>query len=316
MRRLLLALLTLPQPGAAQEAPRLTFPVDCTLGETCHLQQFLDRDPGPGARDFRCGPQTYDGHSGTDIRIADRAALAGNWPVLAAAPGIVAGARDGVPDTGLDGALEGQDCGNGVRIDHGGGWETQYCHLAKGSVTVTAGDAVTAGQVLGAIGFSGATEFPHLHFSLSRDGADVDPFDPSDGATCGAGAAPLWAHPVEAAPGGLLSAGFADAVPTLDALRAGTAAAATLDRTGPALVVWGYAHGARAGDVMVLEIRDGRDALFHRHEVTLERDQAEVFRASGRRISEALRPGAYFGTVTLLRNGAVLDRRAAGVTLR
>ena len=65
--RLALALLAaFALPAAAQEGPALLFPVDCTLGETCFLQQFVDRDPGPGARAFDCGPQSYDGHTGTE----------------------------------------------------------------------------------------------------------------------------------------------------------------------------------------------------------------------------------------------------------
>ena len=57
------ALLTLllsmgPAMSRAQDAPRLAFPVACVLGETCYIQQYMDRDPGPGARDFTCGGTT------------------------------------------------------------------------------------------------------------------------------------------------------------------------------------------------------------------------------------------------------------------
>jgi murein DD-endopeptidase MepM/ murein hydrolase activator NlpD len=48
--------------------------------------------------------------------------------VLAAADGVVVATRDGEPDLGLRERgveeLRGRDAGNGVRIDHGGGWET------------------------------------------------------------------------------------------------------------------------------------------------------------------------------------------------
>jgi len=100
--------------SALADAPSLLFPVDCELGETCFLQQFVDRDAGPDARDFTCGPQSYDGHQGTDIRLADFEALSLGWPVLAAASGTVLGSRNTVADGGIAMMPEGQDCGNGV----------------------------------------------------------------------------------------------------------------------------------------------------------------------------------------------------------
>jgi len=125
--RLLAALVLCAAPAAAQDLT-LGFPADCTPGDGCVIQNHFDHDPGPGFSDFRCGGLGYDGHDGTDIRVptpADMAAL----DVLAAAPGRVRGVRDGMPDIpqGSPGApdVAGRDCGNGVVIDHGGGWETQ-----------------------------------------------------------------------------------------------------------------------------------------------------------------------------------------------
>ena len=63
-----------------------------------------------------------------------------------------------------------RNCGNGVLLRHGDGWETQYCHLRQGSVRVAAGDRVEAGQPLGLVGMSGEANFPHVHLSVRRDG--------------------------------------------------------------------------------------------------------------------------------------------------
>lgn len=293
--------------AAAQDLPPLRFPVDCTLGETCFLQQFVDRDPGPGARAFDCGPQSYDGHSGTDIRVADVEAMAQGVGVLAAAGGVVRAVRDGVPDGGTFTAPEGQGCGNGVVLAHPGGWETQYCHLMRGSIAVAQGARVEAGTPLGLIGFSGATEFPHLEFILRRDGAVIDPFDPGEATACATGAAPLWAEPVVNPGGGILSAGFAPGVPEFGAIRGGTADAERLDAAGPAVVLWAFVHGGRAGDVLRLAITDPRGAAFHAQEVTLDRTQAQLFRASGRRVRGLIPPGDYTGAVTLIRDGQVVD---------
>jgi len=316
MRHALALCTALALPAAAQEGPDLLFPVACTLGETCFLQQFVDRDPGPGARAYDCGPQSYDGHTGTDIRTADMAAMADGVRVIAAADGVVRGLRDGVPDGGSATMPDGQDCGNGVALTHAGGWETQYCHLMQGSIAVTEGQQVAAGAVLGTIGYSGRTEFPHLEFILRHEGRIVDPFDASDLATCGGSPQPMWAEPVGNPGGGILSAGFAAAIPEFAAIRSGAAAQAEISGRGDALVIWAYVHGGRAGDVVSLRITDAWGAVVHAQDVALERTQAQLFRASGRRTPEGGWPaGNYRGEVVLTRDGAEIDRKAAMVVL-
>ena len=46
-------------------------------------------------------------------------------------------------------------------------------------------EVVEAGTVLGQIGLSGRTQFPHVHLSVRKDGKVVDPFDPDGSVTCG-----------------------------------------------------------------------------------------------------------------------------------
>jgi hypothetical protein len=308
--------LALPAAALAQDLPPLLFPVDCTLGETCFLQQFVDRDPGPGARAFDCGPQSYDGHTGTDIRTTDMEAMAGGVTVIAAADGVVRGLRDGVPDGGTPLAPDGQGCGNGVVLTHPDGWETQYCHLMQGSIAVTQGQTVTAGTPLGLIGYSGFTEFPHLEFILRRDGTVIDPFDPGDAAACATGAAPLWSAPLPNPGGGILTAGFAEGVPEFDAIQAGAAETGAIPSRTAALVLWAYVHGGRDGDTLSLRITDATGAEVHAQDVALDRTQAQLFRASGRRTPDAgWPPGLYRGEVRLMRDGAEIDRAEAAVTI-
>ena len=67
--------------------------------------------------------------------------------------------------------------GTQVVIDHEGGYQTTYANL-QSEAPVTAGDAVSAGQIIGAVGDTAAAEAaqaPHLHFSVTRDGEAVDP---------------------------------------------------------------------------------------------------------------------------------------------
>lgn len=48
----------------------LELPVACEMGTACMVQHYVDQTPGPDAGDYTCGPLTYDGHKGIDIRVA------------------------------------------------------------------------------------------------------------------------------------------------------------------------------------------------------------------------------------------------------
>ncbi|MBM1220089.1 M23 family metallopeptidase [Ponticoccus sp. SC2-23] len=290
--------------------PFLALPIECRLGENCHIQQFVDRDPGPGATDFRCGPLSYDGHRGTDFALRTLADLSPGVAVLAAAPGRVIGVRDGMADilqTTPDAPdVAGRECGNGVAIDHGDGWQTQYCHLARGSVTVAEGEVVPTGHRIGEVGLSGMTQFPHLHLTVRRNGDIVDPFAPSATETCDPDPSDsLWLSPPAYQPGALIDAAFATSVPEYAAIKAGLPEP-DLDRAAP-LVLWGYLFGGQAGDILRI-VAQGPDGPTFAQDVTLDRTQAQLFRAFGRRApAEGWPAGAYRGTLSVIRNGVVID---------
>lgn len=63
--------------------------------------------------------------------------------------------------------------GRTVFVDHGQGFITMYCHLD--SVSVTKGQAVKRGDVLGKVGSTGRATGPHLHWNVSLNGNRVDP---------------------------------------------------------------------------------------------------------------------------------------------
>ena len=63
--------------------------------------------------------------------------------------------------------------GNLVKIDHGNGVETWYAHTSK--MYVTAGQTVKAGDVIAAVGTTGNSTGPHLHFEIRIDGNHVNP---------------------------------------------------------------------------------------------------------------------------------------------
>ena len=161
-------------PLGPTEAIELRLPINCEIGVTCEVQNYVDLDPSSQARDYQCGSRTYDGHKGMDFRLPSLRAQRAGVNVLAAAPGRVLRVRDGVPDMSVRergiGAVNGRECGNGVVVDHGEGWSTQYCHMAQGSLLVKPGDKVEASQPLGRVGLSGMTEYPHLHFAVTFQG--------------------------------------------------------------------------------------------------------------------------------------------------
>lgn len=298
-------------PAAASEFS-LQWPLDCTLGETCHIQQYVDHDPGRGARDYLCNPLSYNGHKGTDIAFPYLSDLEDGAPVRAAAPGIVLGFRNNMPDTYATeenaASLKGRECGNGVVLKHEDGWQTQYCHMKQGSVRVKKGQQVKAGVLLGEVGLSGKTQFPHLHLSVRHNGEVIDPFAPTSLETCGTEEdASLWADPLTYQAGGFLGGGFNAGVPGFRDIKSGRAAWSRLSAKSPGLVFWAYAYGGRKGDRLRLTIT-GPSGVFSVHEITLERDQAQFFRASGKRLrDESWTQGRYQGQAILLREEEEID---------
>jgi hypothetical protein len=305
--------------------PEIVLPIRCQPGRDCWLVNLVDLDPGPGVRDFACGAKTYDGHKGTDIAVRDMKAVAKGVEVVAAAAGVVKGVRDGMADVDVARAgrdsVKGRECGNGVVVDHGGGWETQYCHMRRGSIAVKQGDNVEAGARLGQVGHSGDAEFPHLHLSVRRSGQVVDPFVGTKRTdACGLGPNPLWQkaalaqlmRPMTA----VFNAGFHDAKPDARAARDGLLAAAALPRNAGALVLWADMYWVEAGDVLAFRIvgPDGKP-IFH-NSARIEKTQARRFAFAGRqRRAETWPAGAYVGEVTLTRGEGGQAKTISSVTV-
>lgn len=63
--------------------------------------------------------------------------------------------------------------GNMVVLAHGGSWQTHYAHLD--TVLVSCGQFVGQGQLIGTVGQSGSSSFPHLHLELRYGGFSYDP---------------------------------------------------------------------------------------------------------------------------------------------
>lgn len=299
----------------------LVFPVDCELGDTCFLQNLVDRDPGPAHRDFTCGVASYDGHKGTDIRLRGWAEIENGVAVRAAAPGRVRSVRDGMPDRRLGEMpdVTDRECGNGVILDHADGWSTQYCHLRQGSVLVEPGDLVRTGQTLGDVGLSGQTEFPHLHLTLRRGDTIFDPFTGMAMDTpCGIHDAiqPMWDVMLTGALGAIMQTGFADHLPSFATIRVAPPAP-NPSRSAPAILFWMHLINLREGDTLRLRIMAPDGSMLVADETIMDRNRAAQFRAAGRRLTQAgWAAGEWLGLAELWRNGRLIDRTEQRMTVR
>ncbi|WP_234026938.1 M23 family metallopeptidase [Erythrobacter sp. HKB08] len=94
-------------------------------------------------------------HSGLDFRASY------GTPIVAVTDGQVSGA----------GRMGG--CGIAVRLSHGGGLQTRYCHMSR--LAVRSGQNVRRGQVIGYVGSTGLSTGPHLHYEMYRGGRAINP---------------------------------------------------------------------------------------------------------------------------------------------
>jgi murein DD-endopeptidase len=300
-------------------APALGLPIDCQLGKDCYIMHYVDRDPSSAVLDFGCGRQTYDGHDGTDFGIADLEKMTAGVPVIAVADGTVLRTRDGVDDRLIANqadktAITGKECGNGVVIDHGNGWSTQYCHLRKNSVVAKSKAAIQKGTVLGMVGSSGLASFPHVHLTVRYQGKAVDPFvGINNGKDCAIAKAPLWANPTPYVPTGLLSAGFAPNAPTQLEIWQGKYNATSLPATSSALVFWIHSYGILAGDVERIKLIDPQGKVLVDRQKTLNTSSRSFLSYGGQR---QISPGKWQGNYQLTRKGQMVVSVDRSVSIR
>ncbi|WP_262029604.1 M23 family metallopeptidase [Microvirga sp. Mcv34] len=323
----LVGLTLVALPAAAQDIS-LRLPVACEIGRTCFIQHYMDHVRDAGISDYRCGTMTYDGHDGTDIRVPTLAAMKAGVDVVAAADGTVLRIRDGMEDVSISGkgreSVINTECGNGALVDHGNGWQTQYCHMAKGSLRVKAGDMLKAGDKIGQVGLSGATEFPHLHFTVRKNGEAVDPFvsGPPTKSCDTRGVSSLWDDSLKFSlayqGGSVLNKGFAPGPVTMDAIESGVAEQDIPTTRSPALVAFVRAIGLKGGDVQTLTLfdPDGKP-LAQNKAPPLDRAKAQWMAFAGvKQPQGGFRPGLYRAIYRVEREGKPAIEQAFGISLR
>jgi murein DD-endopeptidase MepM/ murein hydrolase activator NlpD len=96
-------------------------------------------------------------HNGVDY------AASTGTPIYAVAAGTIRSIGDGGP------------CGNMVQVQHDRGLVSAYCHMSRFAPRLSAGQKVTARQLVGYVGRTGRATGPHLHFAMKRNDVFFDP---------------------------------------------------------------------------------------------------------------------------------------------
>jgi murein DD-endopeptidase MepM/ murein hydrolase activator NlpD len=130
-------------------------------GQRTRLASTPSRRPGPGyvSSTFGMRVDPFTGlpqfHSGLDFaaNVGARVVSTADGTVIKAGP---------------NGAY-----GNTVQVDHGHGLSTLYAHLSR--VNVRVGDKVRRGDLVGAVGNTGRSTGPHLHYEVKLNGIPQDP---------------------------------------------------------------------------------------------------------------------------------------------
>ncbi|MCL2929684.1 MAG: M23 family metallopeptidase [Trichodesmium sp. MAG_R01] len=293
--------------------PKFAIPIECKLDKDCFILLYSDRDPSPKELDFGCGRQTYDGHKGTDFAIPDEKIMAQGVAVKAVAPGKVLRTRDGIPDRRIidradRDAVKNIECGNGIVIDHGNGWEAQYCHLRNGSVVVKPGTVVKAGTQLGMVGTSGLASFPHVHLSVRYQGEIVDPFvGVNVKSGCNVPRNSIWEEPLSYKPTGIIRSGFATVAPTMDDLWSGKFYDTVLAGNSAALIFWVQIYGVLPGDKEHYQLfaPNGERVIDNKKEMKSARKTWRGY-VDKRNNSQSLPIGKWRGEYSLTRGDKVL----------
>jgi hypothetical protein len=301
--------------AVSQEDFKLDMPLRCTQSSDCWIVNYVDMDPTSGVIDYSCGGATYDKHKGTDIAIKNVDVMRQGVEVIASAGGIVKGIRNNMRDIDVSmgggaASVEGKECGNGVLIDHGSGWTTQYCHMLRESVIVNTGDTVETGQTLGMVGLSGKTEFPHLHLQVKYNEEVVDPFAGLQRKKkCGVGEAPLWKTSALLSmlyePSALYSAGFASTTPNKRIAREGLYGGDVLFKKSPVIALWVDMFWVNQGDKLLFMITGPEGKTLMAHNTTIKKSMARRFAFAGinRERGKPWAKGSYTGEIRLIRLG-------------
>jgi len=319
--------LSAAYPAHAQESrpPALDFPLACTIGKDCFVQYYVDMKPGKGAADYRCGSLAKNDHKGADIRIRTLADMAKGVSVIAAASGKVVNIRRGVKDQYFSDYSKKKKkeiyaigLGNVVVIDHGDGWESYYAHMKQGSIKVVKGQRIEKGDVLGSVGMSGLTDFPHVHFEVRYNRTRMDPFS---GAAINSGCDlpdnPYWSEKtlktLTYTPTFFVNTGFSEIRPAnRKDLESGKKKQNEISSMAPTLFFWSYYIGSRKGDKVRLKMTgpNGKTVATYLSKPMGSNQISRYIFVGAKRPAGGWAAGTYKGKISVIRRGKTYEDAA------
>jgi murein DD-endopeptidase MepM/ murein hydrolase activator NlpD len=183
--------LLIRRAGVERLEPRVLFsgppekfvlPIGGTPGVDWAITAYTDQDPrADDAADYRGRQYTFEGSESVHFALGGYASMDRGIDAYAAAAGTIVEAHDGEFDR-HHAPVDPSVPDNYVMIDHGAGWQTRYGGLRNGSVAVSPGQVVAAGQRIGLVGGSGgrvASHYqfgPYLDFKVTHDGQWIETF--------------------------------------------------------------------------------------------------------------------------------------------
>lgn len=248
-------------------AIELRFPVACKLMDNCWITNHVDLNRRTGEReDYMCGKKLTDNNKSTHISLKSRSSVESNIPVIAAANGTVKIAQN-----------IGGFCGVRVLIEHEKGWESNYCHLNPSTLQVKKGQIVKPGQIIGSIGMSGKTQWPHLSYALLRNDMVFDPFSgktPLEG--CSGYSNPLWGGGINPIyePAQVTSIGFNFGTISSKTIMDGAAKSATAMKSQtPQISLWVMMMNIQKGDEITLKVIEPSGRILNEQIIKVDFDQ-------------------------------------------
>ncbi len=311
---------------------QMAMPLDCEYGVNCYVQNYVDLNKNPELHtDYKCGNLSYDDHKGTDFRLLDFSELRKGYKVLAVADGTIKAIRTNEPDFAYlekkHKLIENKECGNGIVLQHSDNYSTQYCHMLKDSITVKENQEVKKGQVLGFVGVSGKTEFPHLHITVKKFDKVIDPFsgiETNENYNCDntnqSNNRTLWDEETSAKlkyiDTAILNFYTTTKVPTQFLARAGQFRENSISQDSKNIILWADIMGVQKNDSLLFEIIDAKGNSIFKSNQEVPKKYVLYFIYVGERLNkEKFSKGEYTTKITISRDNKIIDSKSKSVLI-
>lgn len=199
--------------------------------------------------------------------------------------------------------------------------------MLKDSITIKENQEVKKGQVLGFVGLSGKTEFPHLHITVKRNNIVLDPFlgtEPSINYNCNNSSqtdkASLWDDATYAKlkyiDTAILNFYTTTKIPTKFLARTGQYRESTIDKNSKNIILWADIMGVQKGDNILFEIVDTNGNNVFKSIQEVPKKYVLYFIYAGERLNKnKFSKGEYTSKLTLTRDNKVVTSSSKSISV-